>query len=118
MKMRNDKDFRKNCEILANDIVEESMAWRSSLEEPQDWHCRIDNFGHLQAAALLYIAANMPSSNEGAKKPCTLCNNTKPNITASHYCYIDSAKKMLVDVCYGEKTWFSIRYCPVCGRKL
>lgn len=116
--MRNDKDFRKNCEILANDIVEESMAWRSSLEEPQDWHCRIDNFGHLQAAALLYIAANMPIPNERAKKPCTFCNNTEPDIITSHYFYIDSAQKQLVHVCNGEKTRAAIRYCPVCGRKL
>lgn len=59
-----DKKFREDCKVLANDIVEESMAWRSSLEEPQDWHCRIDNFGHLQAAALLYIAANMPNPKD------------------------------------------------------
>ncbi len=117
--MRNDKDFRKNCEILANDIVEESMAWRSSLEEPQDWHCRIDNFGHLQAAALLYIAANMPSSNEGAKKPCKFCSDdAKHDPTVFHYLYIDSKHKQLVDVCDGIVTRAAIKYCPMCGRAL
>ena len=111
------KIFVKNCEILANDIVEDAKAWRRSLKVPQSW-CDSDNFGHLQAATLLYIAANMPIPNERDKKSCTLCNNTKPNITASHYFYIDGAKKMLVDVCYGEKTWVPIKYCPMCGREL
>ena len=110
MKMINDKEFRQKCREFSYQQMEDYF---------KDYQER-DAFKSKEgiAIALLYIAANMSSSNERAKKPCTLCNNTKPNITASHYFYIDGAKKMLVDVCYGEKTWFSIKYCPMYGRKL
>ena len=50
MKIKNGKDFRENCEILANDIVEDTMACG-----------RIDN---LEAAVQLYIAANMPNPKD------------------------------------------------------
>ena len=113
-----DKEFRENCKAFANDVIGFYSDWRKSLTEPESWLNTMEDTNQLATAALLYIAANMSIPNERAKKPCTLCNNTKPNITASHYFYIDGAKKMLVDVCYGEKTWFSIKYCPMCGRKL
>ena len=48
-KKRNTK-FRENCEILANDIVEDTMACG-----------RIDN---LKAAMQLYITANMPNPKD------------------------------------------------------
>lgn len=114
----NDKKFREDCKVFANDIIDFHSGWRKSLTEPENWHSIMEDTSQLDTAALLYIAANMPSSNEGAKKPCTLCNNSKPDTTTTHYFYIDGAKRMLVDVCYGEKTWFPIRYCPQCGREL
>lgn len=114
----NDKKFREDCKVFANDIIDFHSGWRKSLTEPENWHSIMEDTSQLDTAALLYIAANMPNSNEGAKKPCTLCNNAKPDTTTTHYFYIDGAKRMLVDVCYGEKTWFPIRYCPQCGREL
>lgn len=59
----NDKEFREDCKVLANDIVKNTMGLRRQLKVTQSW-CDSDNFGDLQAAALLYIAANMPSVNE------------------------------------------------------
>lgn len=114
----NDEEFRENCKAFANDIIAFHSGWKKSLTVPTDWVGIMEDNRQLDTAALLYIAANMPSSNEGAKKPCTFCNNTEPDITTSHYFYIDSAQKQLVNVCDGEKTRAAIRYCPVCGRKL
>lgn len=61
MKMRNDKDFRKNCEILANDIIDFYSGWRKSLPEPENWLDTMEDTSQLATAALLYIAANMPN---------------------------------------------------------
>lgn len=117
----NDKEFRKNCKVLANDIVAEHVNWKKSLDVPQDWHIRMSNTSVLRTAALLYIAANMPIPNERAKKPCTFCDSSKPinrDEAPSHYIYIDNKQKQLVDVCNGEEARFAIKYCPDCGRKL
>lgn len=105
----NDKEFRENCKVLANDIIDSHSGWKKSLTVPTDWVDIMEDTRQLDTAALLYIAANMPIPNERAKKPCTFCDNTKPDTTTTHYYY---------DVCDEKKTWVPIRYCPKCGRKL
>lgn len=123
--MMNDKEFRDNCKVLANDIVENNMGLRRQLKVPKRW-CDRDNFGDLQAAALLYIAANMPSANDENKKPCKLCGSYKTidctgvdlDGGVDHYFYINTKQKQLVEVNGKVKTHISIKYCPMCGREL
>lgn len=81
----------------------------------------MEDTNQLTTAALLYIAANMPSPNEKAKKPCTFCDSSKPSNrdeAPSHYIYIDNTQKQLVYVLMGEEARVAIKYCPSCGRKL
>ena len=115
-----DKKFRENCKVLANDIVENTMGLRRQLKVPQSW-CDSDNFGDLQAAALLYIAANMPTSNVSNEKPCEICGGSQTiDCTGNgiHYFYIDNKQNQLVEVHGDSETHISIKYCPFCGRKL
>ena len=112
----NDKEFRDNCKILANDIIDFYSGWRKSLPEPENWLDTMEDTRQLDTAALLYIAANVSSSNE---KPCKFCSDdAKHDTTISHYLYIDSKHKQLVDVCDGIVTRAAIKYCPMCSRKL
>lgn len=114
-----DKEFRENCKAFANDVIGFYSDWRKSLTEPESWLDTMEDTNQLATAALLYIAANMPSSNERAKKPCTFCSDdAKHDTTISHYLYIDSKHKQLVDVCNEIVTRAAIKYCPMCGRKL
>lgn len=115
----NDKKFREDCKVFANDVIGFYSDWRKSLTEPEHWLDTMEDTSQLATAALLYIAANMPSSNEGAKKPCKFCSDdAKHDPTVFHYLYIDSKHKQLVDVCDGTVTRAAIKYCPMCGRKL
>ena len=111
MKMINDKEFRQKCREFSYQQMEDYF---------KDYQER-DAFKSKEgiAIALLYIAANMTSPNEGAKKPCTFCSDdAKHDTTISHYLYIDSKHKQLVDVCNEIVTRAAIKYCPMCGRKL
>lgn len=111
-----DKKFRENCKVLANDIIDFHSGWEKSLSVPTDWVGIMEDTRQLDTAALLYIAANMPIPNE---KPCTFCSDdAKHDTTISHYLYIDSKHKQLVDVCDGIVTRAAIKYCPMCSRKL
>lgn len=60
----NDREFREDCKVLANDIVEDHMKWRNQLDYPKKWVDAVDSFDFLKAAALLYIAANMPNPKD------------------------------------------------------
>lgn len=130
----NDKEFRENCKMLANDIVENTMGLRRQLKVPQSW-CDSDNFGDLQAAALLYIAVNMPNLNDKEDKPevsqdkCPYCAGGEVTLTSFESEAIeDSYIKLLFDP--EDKTLtvrddashiegcVDIEYCPFCKRAL
>lgn len=107
----NDKEFREKCREFSYQQMDDFFK---DYQERGAFKSKIGI-----AIALLYIAANMPNPNERAKKPCELCNdNAKHDRTISHYLYIDSIQKQLVDVCDGEETRVAIRYCLNCGREL
>lgn len=121
----NGKEFREDCRVLANDIVEDHMKWRNQLDYPKKWVDAVDSFDFLKAAALLYIAANMPGLDESNEKPCEYCNPKKRKIfhnpcgSISHYLYVNTQQKKLADA-YDktEDKWVAIKYCPFCRRKL
>ena len=64
----NDKEFRENCKVLANDIIDFHAGWKKSLTVPTDWVGVMEDTRQLDTAALLYIAANMPNLNDEKKK--------------------------------------------------
>lgn len=86
----------------------------------------MEDTSQLATAALLYIAANMPSIEEDdlpnrEQQSCAFCdssNLSNRDEAPSHYIYIDNKQKQLVDVCNGEEARFAIKYCPDCGREL
>lgn len=90
-----DKEFRDNCKVFANDVIGFYSDWRKSLTEPEHWLDTMEDTSQLATAALLYIAANMPNLND--KEDKTLCVRDD----ASH-----------VEGCV------DISNCPMCGRKL
>ena len=114
MKMMNDKEFRQKCREISYANIEDYMEGASERQHLVS--TRKENVDILKTAALLYIAANMSNSNE---KPCKFCSDdAKHDTTISHYLYIDSKHKQLVDVCDGIVTRAAIKYCPMCSRKL
>ena len=60
----NDKKFRKDCKVFANDIIDFYSGWRKSLPEPENWLDTMEDTSQLATAALLYIAANMPNPKD------------------------------------------------------
>lgn len=116
--IRNDKEFREKCREISNANVNRFIH-NGDIAGSGLMMCDREDAETLKTSALLYIAASMPSPNERAKKPCELCNdNAEHDRTISHYLYIDSIQKQLVDVCDGEETRVAIRYCLNCGREL
>lgn len=134
----NDTKFRENCRVLANDIVAEYVNWKKSLDVPQDWHIKMSNTSVLDTAALLYIAANMPSIEENdlpnqEQQGCAFCNSGKDkqqliNNSFEKIC-LDSKIKVITlenqrqfsdssEVVSSVVGSFPIAYCPVCRRKL
>lgn len=60
----NDKEFRDNCKVFANDIIDFYSGWRKSLPKPENWLSTMKDTSQLATAALLYIAANMPNHKD------------------------------------------------------
>ena len=117
----NDKKFREDCKVFANDIIDFYSGWRKSLTEPENWHSIMEDTRQLDTAALLYIAANMPTSNVSNEKPCEICGGSQTidcTENGIHYFYIDNKQNQLVEVHGDSETHISIKYCPFCRRKL
>lgn len=117
----NDEEFRKNCKAFANDVIGFYSDWRKSLTEPESWLNTMEDTNQLATAALLYIAANMPSLDESDEKPCEICGGSQTiDCTGNgiHYFYIDNKQNQLVEVHGDSETHISIKYCPFCKREL
>lgn len=110
--MMNDKKFREDCKVLANDIIDSHCGWKQSLTVPTNWVDIMEDTSQLDTAALLYIAANMPSVDDEKKKPCRFCKDIK------------SKEARVRITCKGTNgindtdSEITIKYCPLCSRKL
>ena len=134
----NDTNFRDNCKVFANDVIDFYFGWRESLPEPEDWLSTMEDTSQLATAALLYIAANMPSIEENdlpirEQQGCAFCNSGKDkqqliNNSFEKIC-LDSKIKAITlenqrqfsdssEVVSSVVGSFPIAYCPVCRRKL
>lgn len=120
----NDKDFREKCLEISYANIDDYMQ---DVDERQCLvSTRKENVDILKTAALLFIAANMPSANDKDKKPCKLCGSSKTidctgvNLDGGvdHYFYINTKQKQLVEVNGKVETHISIKNCPMCGREL
>ena len=131
----NDKKFREDCKVFANDIIDFYSGWRKSLTEPENWHSIMEDTRQLDTAALLYIAANMPNLNdkegksEVSQDKCPYCAGGEVTLTSFESEAIeDSYITLLFDP--EDKTLdvrddashvegcVDISNCPMCGRKL
>ena len=130
-----DKKFRENCKVLANDIIDFHSGWKKSLSVPTDWVGIMEDTRQLDTAALLYIAANMPNLNdkegksEVSQDKCPYCAGGEVTLTSFESEAIeDSYITLLFDP--EDKTLdvrddashvegcVDISNCPMCGRKL
>lgn len=117
--MMNDKEFRQKCREISYANIEDYMEGASERQHLVS--TRKENVDILKAAALLYIAANMPIPNVSDEKPCEICGGSQTiDCTGNgiHYFYIDSKQKQLVEVLGDSETHISIKYCPFCRRRL
>lgn len=131
----NDKEFRENCKVLANDIIDFHCGWKKSLTVPTNWVGIMEDTNQLTSAALLYIAANMPNLNDEKKKPevnqdkCPYCAGGEVTLTSIESevvedSYItllfdpeDKSLEVRDDASHVEGC-VDISSCPMCGRKL
>lgn len=131
----NDKKFREDCKVLANDIIDFHAGWKKSLTVPTDWVGIMEDTRQLDTAALLYIAANMPNLNDKENKPevsqdkCPYCAGGEVTLTSFESEAIeDSYITLLFDpedktLCVRDDAshvegCVDIANCPMCGRKL
>lgn len=134
----NDKEFCENCKAFANDVIGFYSDWRKSLTEPEHWLDTMEDTSQLATAALLYIAANMPSIEEDdlpnrEQQSCAFCDSGKDKqqlidnsfekicLNSKIKAITLENKKQFADsreVVSSVAGSFPIAYCPVCGRKL
>lgn len=131
----NDREFREDCKVLANDIIDFHCGWKKSLTVPTDWVGIMENTNQLTTASLLYIAANMPNLNNKEDKPevsqdkCPYCAGGEVTLTSIESEVVEDGYITLLfdpedrslevrDDAENVVSCVDIENCPMCGRKL
>lgn len=131
--MMTDEEFRQKCREISYANIEDYMEGAS--ERQYLVSTRKENVDILKTAALLYIAASMPNSNDEENKPevnqdkCPYCAGGEVTLTSFESEAIeDSYITLLFDPEDGTLTvrddashvegCVDISNCPMCGRAL